>query len=198
MAKYFSETELAKMDQFREQIYAIREKMFAEFGVDPLDTDSLSSLAIYKIVKKYDADFNVNFARNGEDAKSNGILIEQKACRVNPSHLTATGRNRTNFGTDAMFQFHAMGDLKHPRYILVARSETDLSILRIYDISSAANCKIVLDHLINEKNAWLAKGKKNEQDMKRDVITISEKMLLSNLSFTLKTEIDGCKVFKDC
>jgi len=24
MAKYFSETELAKMDQFREQIYAIR------------------------------------------------------------------------------------------------------------------------------------------------------------------------------
>ena len=198
MAKYFSETELAKMDQFREQIYAIREKMFAEFGVDPLDTDSLSSLAIYKIVKKYDADFNVNFARNGEDAKSNGILIEQKACRVNPSKLTATGRNRTNFGTDAMFQFHAMGDLKHPRYILVARSETDLSILRIYDISSAANCKIVLDHLINEKNAWLAKGKKNEQDMKRDVITISEKMLLSNLSFTLKTEIDGCKVFKDC
>ena len=198
MAKYFSETELAKMDQFREQIYAIREKMFAEFGVDPLDTDSLSSLAIYKIVKKYDADFNVNFARNGEDAKSNGILIEQKACRVNPSQLTATGRNRTNFGTDAMFQFHAMGDLKHPRYILVARSETDLSILRIYDISSAANCKIVLDHLINENNAWLAKGKKNEQDMKRDVITISEKMLLSNLSFTLKTEIDGCKVFKDC
>jgi len=196
MAKYFSETEITKMDQFREQIYAIREKMFAEFGVDPLDTDSLSSLAIYKIVKKYDADFNINFARNGEDAKSNGILIEQKACRVNPSHLTETGRNRKNFGTDAVFQFHAMGDLERPRYILVARSETDLSILRIYDISSAANCKIVLDHLTSEKNAWLAKGKKNEQDMKRDVITISEKMLLANLNFTIKTEIDSCKVFK--
>jgi len=197
MAKYFSETEIAEMDQFREQIYAIREKMFAKFGVDPLDTDSLSSLAIYKIVKKYDANFNINFSRNGEDAKSNNILIEQKACRVNPSSLTETGRYRKNFGTDAGFQFHALGDLEHPRYIFVARSETDLSILRIYDISSTENCKFVLDHLNIQKSAWLAKGKKNVQYMKRDVITISEKILLANLNFTIKTEIDGCKVFKD-
>jgi hypothetical protein len=197
MSKYFDESELAKMDVYRQRIYEIREQMFAEFGVDPLDTDSLSSLAIYKIVRQYDSDFNVNFARNGEDAKSGGLLIEQKACRVDPNHLTKTGRPRTGFGRDAAFQFHAMGDLDHPRYILVARSEADLSILRIYDISNKSNRKVVLNHLTAEKNAWLAKGQKNQKDMKRDVIAISEKFLLEKLKFSNKMVIDGCKVFKD-
>lgn len=197
MAKYFTDAELAKMDEYREQIYAIREKMFAEFGVDPLDTDALSSLAIRKIVTQYDTEFNVNFARNGEDAKSNGVLIEQKACRVNPSHLTPTGRPRVGYNQDAVFQFHAMGDLDHARYILVARSETDLSILRIYDISNTENRQIVLDHLNAEKAAWLSKGQKNQEDMKRDVITISEKFLLAKLKFVSQNTIDGCKVFKD-
>jgi hypothetical protein len=197
MSKYFTATELDKMDQYRAEIYAIREKMFAEFGVDPLDTDALSSLAIRNIVKQYDDDFNVNFARNGEDACSNGVLIEQKACRVNPSAFTSTGRIRSGYEQDAVFQFHAMGDLDHARYILVARSETDLSILRIYDISDVANRQIVLDHLNAEKAAWLAKGQKRQEDMKRDVITISEKFLLAKIKFASKNTISGCKVFKD-
>lgn len=197
MSKYFTEAELAKMDKYRQQIYDIRTKMFAEFNVDPLDTDALSSLAIYKIVTQYDNDFNVNFSRNGEDAKSGEILIEQKACRVNPSPLTATGRPRTGYECDAGFQFHAMGDLDHPRYIFVARSESDLSILRIYDISAESNRKFVLDHLMSEREAWLERGRGNPDKMKHDVIMISEKQILENCVFTTKETLDGCKVFRD-
>lgn len=197
MSKYFNADQLAKMDQYRAEIYAIREKMFAEFGVDPLDTDSLSSIAIYKIVKQYDPNFNINFARNGEDSKSGNVLIEQKATRVNPNPLTATGRPRTGYGTDASFQFHAMGTLEHPRYVFVARSEVDLSILRIYDISTKANCDVIINHLMAERNKWLARGKANQEQMKRDVIVISEKYILSNCNFATQTTIDGCKVFKD-
>jgi len=196
MSKYFNQAQLAKMDEYRKQIYDIRAKMFAEFGVDALDTDALSSLAIYNIVHQYDTEFNVNFARNGEDAKSGEVLIEQKAARVDPNKLTKTGKMRVGFGCDAEFQFHAMGDLDHPRYILVARSETDLSILRIYDIQSEDNRKIVLDHLMNERDEWLEKTNGDQKKMKRDVISISEKLLLAKLQFIEKTTIDNCQVFK--
>jgi hypothetical protein len=194
--KYFAEQELLAMDEYRRQIYEIRTKMFADYGVDPLDTDTLSSLAIYKIVRQYDPTFNVNFSRNGEDAKSGNILIEQKASRVNPNPLTETGRPRVGYGKDASFQFHAMGDLEHPRYIFVARSETDLSILRIYDISDNTNRNVILDHLMNERNKWLEKGKGNPEKMKHDVITVTEKFILEKLKFKEKTIIDNCKVFK--
>lgn len=195
--KYFNSTDIDIMDSYRSQIYELRTKMFAEFGVDPLDTDALSSIAIYKIVRQYDPNFNVNFARNGEDAKSGNVLIEQKATRVNPDPYTKTGKIRKNHGIDAGFQFHAMGTLEHPRYIFVARSETDLSILRIYDISSTDNCKIVLDHLMNERGRWEDKNKKLGYTQKHDVIVISEKLILEKCKFPTKTTINGCKVFKD-
>ena len=52
-SKYFSKSQIEKMDLYRKQIYEIRAKMFEEFEVDPLDTDALSSIAIYKIVTQY-------------------------------------------------------------------------------------------------------------------------------------------------
>ena len=85
--KYFSKSQIEKMDLYRKQIYEIRTKMFEEFEVDPLDTDALSSIAIYKIVNQYDNDFNINFARNGEDAKSGDVLIEQKRSEEHTSEL---------------------------------------------------------------------------------------------------------------
>ncbi len=151
-SKYFNANDIEAMNAYRAQIYAIREKMFAEFGVDPLDTDALSSLAIHKIVSQYDADFNVNFARNGEDGKSGDVLIEQKAARVDPNPLTKTNKPRKGYGMDASFAFHVGGEIDHQRYIFVARSSADLSILRIYDISSKANRNIVIRHLTLDKH----------------------------------------------
>lgn len=196
-SKYFSKSQIEKMDLYRKQIYEIRAKMFEEFEVDPLDTDALSSIAIYKIVTQYDNDFNINFARNGEDAKSGNVLIEQKASRVNPSPFTSTGKSRKGYNKDASFQFHAMGSIDHPRYIFVARSETDLSILRIYDISSESNRNVVLSHLMNERQNWENKNKQLGYTQKHDVIVISEIKILDDCTFTTKTTIDNCKVFKD-
>jgi hypothetical protein len=197
MSKYFTHEQLAKMDEYRKQIYDARAKMFAEFEVDALDTDALSSLAIYNIVHQYDPDFNVNFTRNGEDAKSGNVLIEQKASRVDPSNLTATGKIRVGFGRDATFAFHAMGKLDHPRYLFVARSKVDLSILRVYDITSKANRKVVLDKLMSERERWEDKNKELGYTQTHDGIYISEKLILKNCNFPTQTIINGSNVFRD-
>jgi hypothetical protein len=196
MAKYFKTSELDVMNQAREQIFAIRTSIYRQFKIDILDTDALSALSIYQIVSQYDPDYNVNFARNGEDAKSLGVLIENKATRV-AGPLTATGKPRKGAGTDAAFQFHAMGDLDHARYIFVARNKEDLSVMRIYDISTKENRQVVLDHLIGERNNWLSRSAGNQAKMKRDIILLPEKTILEKLSFTSKTVIDNCQVFKD-
>lgn len=184
------------MNEARKKIFAEREAIYKKYKVDILDTDALSALSIFEIVTQYDSDYNINFARNGEDAKSNGILIEQKATRVEGA-FTKTGKPRKNAGTDAAFQFHAMGDLDYPRYIFVARNKADLSIMRIYDISSESNRKIVFGHLMGERNAWLDRSKGDQAKMKRDIITLPEKVILDKLVFSSKTTIDGCCVFRD-
>jgi hypothetical protein len=124
------------------------------------------------------------------------VLIENKATRV-AGPLTATGKPRKGAGTDAAFQFHAMGDLDHARYIFVARNKEDLSVMRIYDISTKENRQVVLDHLIGERNNWLSRSAGNQAKMKRDIILLPEKTILEKLSFTSKTVIDNCQVFKD-
>lgn len=196
MAKYFDKTYLQEMNEARKKIFAEREAIYKKYKVDILDTDALSALSIFEIVTQYDNDYNINFARNGEDAKSNGVLIEQKATRVEGA-FTKTGKPRKNAGTDAAFQFHAMGDLDYPRYIFVARNKDDLSIMRIYDISSESNRKIVLGHLMGERNAWLERSKGDQAKMKRDIITLPEKVILDKLEFSSETTINGCRVFKD-
>lgn len=196
MAKYFKQHELTEMNEVRKEIFALREKIYKKFKVDVLDTDALSALSIHEIVSQYDPDYNINFARNGEDAISNGVLIEQKATRVE-GPLTKHGKQRKNAGTDAAFQFHAMGDLVYPRYIFVARNKDDLSVVRIYDISNSNNCKLVQNHLMNERQAWLNRSQGNQAMMKRDIIVLPEKHILENLNLPTRLEINGCVILKD-
>jgi len=191
MAKYFDKQKLDIVIAAAKDIVAQRNQVLKQTGIDILDTDAISSALIYETVTQYDPDYNVNFARNGEDAKSNGVLIEQKATRV-AGPLTKTGKQRKGAGTDAAFQFHAMGDLDHPRYVFVARHKETLELLRIYDISSEKNTKKVLAHLESEKAAWLARG-----FQKRDIILVTEKFILDNLTFPHKQTIGNCVILRD-
>ena len=195
MAKYFDPSALHEMDEARKRIFAERETIYKKFKVDILDTDALSSLSIYNIVKQYDPNYNVNFARNGEDGKSGETLSEHKACRVD-GRFTKTGKLRKNAGLDAAFQFHAMGDIGHQRYIFVARCKDDLSILRMYDISNKDNCKKIVDHLMDERQKWLDRSSGDPSKMKRDIIQISEKQILEQIKFN-NTTIDNVVVYRD-
>lgn len=196
MAKYFDKKILPSILEASKEIVKIRNSIAQLHGIDLLDTDAISSLFIYEIVSKYDLDYNINFSRNGEDAKSNGILIEQKATRI-LGPLTKTGKPRRGYGEDAAFQFHAMGDLDYPRYIFVARNRDDLSIDRMYDIGDKSNRKKVLDCLMQERQAWLARCNGDEKKMKRDIIVLSEKFILENINFNSRNNTNNCTVFKD-
>jgi hypothetical protein len=192
VSKYFEDEALKEMQTALKEIYAEREKIHRKYGVNLLDNDALSSLTIYDIVKQYDPDYNINFARNGEDAKSNGVLVEQKTTQVDNSLLTKTGKPRKSSGGKVSWAFHVGGDLDHSRYIFVVRSKLDLSILRIYDISSVYNQKVVLDVLEEKRTAWHQRG-----FQKNDIITVSEKTIIENCSFSKELTINNCKVFKD-
>lgn len=196
MAKYYNKQKLDKIFQASKEIVDIRNRLLKEIDVDILDTDAISSAFIYQIVSQYDPNYNVNFARNGEDAKSNNILIEQKCTRV-LGPLTRTGKERKGAGTDAAFQFHAMGDLDYPRYIFAARNKSTLEIDRIYDITSATNCANILEYLTIQRELWLARTQGDQKKMKRDIILLPEKYLLENIKFTPKTVIQNCTVFRD-
>ena len=78
MAKYLNPEVLKELDEYRKRIFADREAIYKKHKIDVLDTDTLSSLSVYEIVIQYDQDYNINFARNGEDAISNNVKIEQK------------------------------------------------------------------------------------------------------------------------
>jgi hypothetical protein len=191
MSKYFDAEVLQEMNEARIRIFAEREIIYRKYKIDILDTDALSALSIYQIVKQYDSSYNVNFSRNGEDAKNRKGSVEQKAARVE-GPLTKTGKLRKGAGQDAAFQFHAMGDIEHPQYIFTARNKDNLALVRIYDIGSVENCKIVNDHLQNEKEKYLKTGHK-----KRDIIMITEKFIQENIKFTKNLTIDGCNILKD-
>lgn len=185
MAKYLNQEAIADLNQYRQKVFALRQEAFGKHGIDILDTDTLSSLSIHQIVSQYDKDYDINFSRNGEDAKSNGILIEQKASKIKKDHLKAA------------FMFHAMGDLEHDRYVFVVRRESDLKILRIYDISSPANVAVIQKHLLDQRASWLAKGQLDPSKMKRDVITVPEQVLIDELKNLKKLIIDNCAVIID-
>lgn len=187
MAKYLEKSALIELDEYRQKIFALRKEAYDKFKIDLLDNDTLSSLSIYGIVSQYDAGYNINFARNGEDALSNGVKIEQKCSRVEK-------KKRSGVHSDAMFQFHAMGDLEYPRYILVARKKDDLGLLKIYDISEKKNVKMVQDYLLEERRKWLEKGRLDESKMKRDVIGIPEKVLIEKLKVKETRTVNGCQV----
>ncbi len=191
MAKYLKPETLAQLDECRKQIFALREAAYKLTGIDVLDNDTLSALSIYEIVRQYDQEYNINFARNGEDAMSviNEliVLIEQKASRI-------TRYKKTGLYKQAAFQFHAMGNLEYDRYIFAARDEATLALVRIYDISAPVNCLQIQAHLLAERAAWEAKNVQLGKTQKRDVIVLPE-ALLQRFTAT-KSMIDGVEVVR--
>ena len=191
MANYLKPETLAQLDEYRRKIFALREEAYKLTGIDVLDNDTLSALSIYEIVRQYDPEYNINFARNGEDAMSMIneliVLIEQKASRI--SRYKKTGLYK-----QAAFQFHAMGNLEYDRYIFAARDEATLALVRIYDISQPENCLQVQAHLLAERATWEAKNVKLGKTQKRDVIVLPE-ALLQRFEAT-KSMIDGVEVLR--
>jgi hypothetical protein len=191
MAKYLDKEAVDIIINSSKEIVKIRNRVLQETSVDLLDTDSISAAFIHEIVTQYDIDYNTNFSRFGEDGKSNGVLLEHKASKVK-GQLTPTGKVRVGYGTDAVFQFHAMGDIDCARYIFVARHEETLELLRMYDISAEDNRLKVLKHLQAAKDEYLAIGFR-----KRDIISLSEKFILENLTFPHKQTIGNCVILRD-
>jgi len=191
MAKYLAPSVLAQLDECRKQIFALREAAYKLTGIDVLDNDTLSALSIYEIVRQYDLEYNINFARNGEDAMSiiNKliVLIEQKASRI-------ARYKKTGLYKQAAFQFHAMGNLEYDRYIFATRDEATLALVRIYDISDQVNCLQVQAHLLSERAAWEAKNVKLGKTQKRDVIVLPEALLQTFTSTS--SMIDGVEVVR--
>jgi hypothetical protein len=191
MAKYLEPQVLAQLDEYRRKIFALREEAYKLTGIDVLDNDTLSALSIYEIVRQYDPDYNINFARNGEDAMSvlNNLMvyIEMKASRIER-------KKRSGLYGLAGFQFHAMGNIEYDRYILVTRDKATLSLIRIYDIAGAENCLQIQTHLLAEREAWLSRGRKDQAKMKHDVIQLPE-ALLQKFEAT-KSMIDGVEVVR--
>lgn len=188
MAKYLEEDKIKELIEIRNRIFPVRQSAYQKFQIDVLDNDTLSSLSIWEIVREYDKDYNTNFSRNGEDATSKSGIIEQKCSNVKPT--------KKGIGP-AKFQFHAMGEIEYPRYIFVVRSKDTLSPVRMYDISKKNNTQIIIDHLLNERDNWLEKGKIDPvKNMKRDVIVLPEILLKQKIKFQY-TDINGCMVFRD-
>jgi len=186
MANYLEKSKLAELNEFRQKIFELRREAYELFRIDVLDNDTLSALSIYEVVCQYDPDYNINFARNGEDGKSNGVLIENKATRIE--------KNKSGRYPKAGFQFHAMGDLEYPRYIFAARDKATLNLIRIYDISKSDNTKLVQAHLLGEREKWLERGRIDQKKMKHDVIVLSEDILINGLVDATKQTINNCEI----
>ena len=180
MASYFSSVQLQEFTVAQKAIYEERSRIFSKYGINILDTDSLSSLQIYNVISLYDRDFNVNFSRNGEDASSKGVLIEQKTSKIK--------RERDK----ASFMFHALGDILHRRYIFAIRSKSDLKLMRLYDISLEENVEKVQKEMIRMKDEYMSRGFR-----KHDVIFLKEKFIISNLNFIGAEVFNDCVVYKD-
>lgn len=182
-SKYLDKTAIQKLIEHRDNIYAEHKTAYDSFEIDILANDTLSSLSIWEIVSQYDADYNINFHRNGEDAVSAGILIEQKCSTVKPS-------KKKNTVGKAGFQFHAQGKLEYPRYIFAVRRKDNLQLVRLWDVSSDTGVMLVQEVLQAGKQTWVNKGKPNH-----DAIVVHEKNLLC-LPVNETLHINECEVFK--
>jgi hypothetical protein len=186
MANYIEQSQIHQLIEVRDAIFKERSKAWADTGIDLFDNDTLSSLSVYEVVTTYDPDFNINFSRNGEDAISNGVKIENKCNTIKPNKKGIIGL--------AAFQFHAMGDLEYPRYILAVRRKDNLQLVRLYDITAPANALAIQEHLLGLRTAWLARGAKDPSKMKYDVITLPES-LLNSFTFRETKQVNNCVVY---
>ena len=179
--KYFDKDILELLFNASKEIVSIRNQAFKQTGIDLLDTDAISSAFIYQIVSQYDSNYNVNFARNGEDAKSGNVIIEQKCA-------TKEHTKRTGLVGLSGWQFHAQGGLEYPRYIFAVRRKDNLQIVRIWDVQSKLATDTVKQHLLDLKQRWIDRGKPNH-----DAIIVPEKLLL-DLPQVKNMVINNCTV----
>ena len=189
MSKYLDKSSLTELNEYRKKIFALREEAYRKFEIDVLDNDTLSALSMHEVIEHYDSDYNINFSRNGEDGKSNGVLIEQKATKVKKYKKSGLYKN-------GAFMFHARGNIEYDRYIFGTRDEVTLDIIRIYDISDPANVLLVQNHLLAQRAAWEAKNKKLGYTQKRDAITLPEVLLINNLVNNTQQIINNCEVVR--
>jgi len=182
MSIYLDKDKILDLIQFRDKIFAEHRVAFEKYNIDILANDILSSLSTWEIVTQYDTEYNTNFHRNGEDARSGSTLIERKCATVKPGKRGAIG----NSG----WQFHAQETDKSSRYIFAVRRKDNLKIVRLYDIASAEAIKVVRDCLEQGRQGWINKGKPNH-----DAIVVPEK-LLKTLPVSKELVIDNCVVYK--
>ena len=179
--RYLDRQSVQALIEYRNRIFAEHKAAYDQFQIDILANDTLSALSIWEIVNQYDPDYNTNFHRNGEDAKSNGILIEQKCATISPAKKKGTiGK--------AGFQFHAQGKLEYDRYIFAVRRKDDLTIVRIWDVSSAQGIALVQGCLEQQRQRWIGRGKPNH-----DAIMVHEKDLIG-LPVARTQILNGCLI----
>lgn len=180
--KYFSQTTIQDLIQTRDRIFAEYNTVWKNYQIDILANDTLSSLSIWEIVRQYDADYNINFHRNGEDAKSKDKLIEQKCANVTPGKRGGVGL--------AGFTFHAQGKLNYDRYVFAVRRKNNLQLARLWDVSTEDGVKLVQIELDAGKQDWIRRGKPNH-----DGIQVKEKNLRT-LEICEHLIINGCQVYR--
>ena len=201
---HLNKADQAEITAAIEQMLVVRNAIQKKFRIDVLETDTISSTAIQKIVEQYDPTFSVNYARNGYDAKNEKGEAESKSARIDGFdrrgvYVEASFNVKANRYPDCRtdkkytgsYTFHAEGDIEHKRYIFAARRKDTLKVIRIFDVNSKKNVKVINDILKQNRDAWLAAGKK-----KRDTINITEKDMLEKFSSQTHEIIDGCEVIK--
>lgn len=182
MAIYLDEDTVADLISYRDRIFDIAQEVYAKHEIDILANDTLNALSIHEIVSEYDKNYNTNFHRNDEDAKSNGVLIENKCATKAPNAKGMVGQSG--------WQFHAQGKLNYDRYIFAIRRKDNLKIVRLYDIEGENSVAAVQACLAELKQKWIDKGKPNH-----DAVVVHEKLLMEQTVIS-RTQIRGCEVIK--
>ena len=179
---YLDQSDIQDLVAARDRIFAEHHRVWQTHQIDILANDTLSALGIWEVVKQYDNDYNINFHRNGEDAKSQSVLIEQKCATVEPGKRGGIGM--------ANFQFHAQGKLNYDRYIFAVRRKDNLALVRLWDVASEPAVQLVQGCLAVGKQTWINKGKPNH-----DGILMKEKDLRV-LPMIQTLQINGCQIHR--
>lgn len=182
MSIYLDPQSIKDLMNARDKIFAEAQQIYAQHGIDVLANDTLNALSIHEIVTAYDPDYNTNFHRNGEDAKSRDRLIENKCATKQPNRWGVVGK--------CGWQFHAQGRLEYDRYIFAVRQKDTLEIVRLWDIGSASATQAVQACLMQERQKWIDKGKPNH-----DAIMVPETLLLAQ-PVVRQSTINRCKVIE--
>lgn len=184
MSKYFDSENLNEIIQAVNQVIQIRNDLLLKHGVDILENDTASLSTFVNIIKEIDPNYNCNFSRNGEDAKTmlNGVVtkIENKTTKL---QKTKKGYKK------ASFAFHAEGLIEHDAYLFNIWDKYTLKPIKSYYVVDCENVKRINEKLVLLSNEW-----KNKPKTKAgyDVIYLHEDMLEKMIVST--SVINECKV----